>query len=106
VAYIAGYMQANATRQAAQMQVGAALRSDEREVDALRKSLATEMRQFVGLCFRAHTSPRNLVTKTNGPITPSMVGSSSRVPIAAIYPVSAPKIGLLGGSNAMEVVIV
>jgi hypothetical protein len=106
VAYFAGTMQAKATREAAQLQIEAMRRSEERELDALRKSLATEMRQLVGRSLGAHTSLRNLVTKTNGPITARMVDSSSRVPAAVIYPGSAPKIGLLGGGDAMDVVIV
>lgn len=105
-AYIAGTMQAKAVRQAAQMQVEMMRLSEKREVDALRKSLATELRQLVGRSLGAHTSLRNLVTKTNGPITARMVDSSSRVPDAVIYPGSAPKIGLLDGSDAMDVVIV
>jgi len=76
VAYIAGYMQARATREAANMQVAAVRKSEEREVDALRKSLATELRQLVGRSLGAHNSLRNLVTKKNGPITARMVSSS------------------------------
>jgi hypothetical protein len=107
-AYIAGWVQARATQQAAEMQVQADQRRDEREVDALRKSLATELRQLIGQALAAHNSLKRLVTTatTDSPITARMVESSSRVPAAVVYPGSAHKIGLLAGSDAMDVVIV
>lgn len=107
-AYIAGCVQARATRQAAKMQVDAEQRREDREVEALRKSLATEVRQLIGQALAAHNSLKILITAatTDRPITARMVESSARVPVAVVYPGSAPKIGLLGGSDAMDMVIV
>jgi hypothetical protein len=107
-AYIAGCVQARATRRAAEMQVRADERRDARDLDALRKALATELRQLVGQALAAHDSLKRLVTTAtvDSPITARMVESSSRVPAAVVYPNSAPKIGLLGGSDAMDIVII
>jgi hypothetical protein len=107
-AYIAGRVQASATRQAAKMQVEAEQRRDDREVDTLRKSLAIEIRQLVGQALAAHNLLKGLATRAtpDSPITARMVESASRVPAAVIYPGSAPRIGLLGGNDAMNVVIV
>jgi hypothetical protein len=90
------------------MQVQAEQRRDDREVDTLRKSLAIEIRQLIGQCLAAHNSLKRLVTTAtpDSPITARMVASSSRVPAAVVYPGIAPKIGLLGGSDAMNIVIV
>ena len=80
-------------------------RKVEREVDALRKSLAIELRQLIPRALGAYTSLRKLGGKTDGPITARMVESLSRVPIPIVYPANAHKIGLLE-EDAMNVVIV
>lgn len=75
------------------------------EIDALRKSLAIELRQLIPRALSAHTSLQKLGSKADDPITARMVESLSRVPVPIVYPAIAPKIGLLG-SDAMDVVIV
>ncbi len=80
-------------------------RKVDREVDALRKSLAIELRQLVPRALGAHTSLQKLGSKTGEQITSRMVESLSRVPVPIVYPANAHKIGLLE-SDAMDVVIV
>lgn len=106
IAYVAGWVQARATRQAAMMQVEADQLREQREVDALRRSLATELRQLIPQALGAHNLLKRLVTTANNPITARMIANSSQVPAAVVYPASAPKIGVLGGSDAMDIVIV
>lgn len=108
IAYRAGMIQATATRRAAQTQVEAEQQREEHETDALRKSLATEIRQLIARALGAHESLKRLVTTATpgSPITARMVESSSRVPNAVVYPSSAPKIGRLGGSDATDIVII
>jgi hypothetical protein len=74
-----------------------------REMDALQKSLAVELRQQVGSALTAALSLQRLARSP--PISARMVESYVRVPAPAVYPASADKIGLLG-DDAMEVVIV
>jgi|SRR5271169_3574592 len=74
-----------------------------REMDALQKSLAVELRQQVGSALTAALSLRRLALSP--PISARMVESYARVPASAVYPASADKIGLLG-DDAMEVVTV
>ena len=107
-AYIAGRVQARATRQASEMQVEVEQRRNDREADTLRRSLAIELRQLIGQAFAAHNLLKRLILAAtpDSPITARMVESSSRVPAAVVYPCSAHKIGLLGGSDAMDVVII
>lgn len=80
-------------------------RKVDRELDALRKSLAIELRQLVPRALGAHLSLQKLGNKPDGPITTRMVESLSRVPVPIVYPANAHKIGLLEG-DAMDVVIV
>ncbi|MGH6813117.1 MAG: hypothetical protein ACREDM_12520 [Methylocella sp.] len=80
-------------------------RKVDREVDALRKSLAIELRQLILRALGAHTSLQKLGSKADGPITARMVESLSRVPVPIVYPANAHKIGLLEG-DAMDVVII
>jgi hypothetical protein len=80
-------------------------RKVDREIDALRKSLAIELRQLIPRALGAHTSLQKLGSTANGPITARMVESLSRVPVPIIYPANAYKIGVLE-SDAMDVVIV
>lgn len=80
-------------------------RKVDRDLDALRKSLAIELRQLVPRALAAHLSLQRLGNKPDGPITARMVESMSRVPVPIVYPANAHKIGLLEG-DAMDVVIV
>jgi hypothetical protein len=80
-------------------------RKADREIEALRKSLAIELRQLIPRALGAHTSLKKLGSKTDGPITARMVESLSRVPAPIVYPANAHKIGLLE-TDAMDVVIV
>jgi hypothetical protein len=80
-------------------------RKADREIDALRKSLAIELRQLIPRALGAHISLQKLSSKADGPITARMVESLSRVPVPIVYPANAHKIGLLEG-DAVDVVIV
>jgi hypothetical protein len=80
-------------------------RKVDREIDALRKSLAIELRQLIPRALGAHASLQKLGSKANGPITARMVESLSRMPVPIVYPANAHKIGLLEG-DAMDVVII
>jgi hypothetical protein len=80
-------------------------RKADREIDALRKSLAIELRQLIPRALGAHTSLHKLGSRADGPITARMVESLSRVPVPIVYPANAHKIGLLEG-DAMDLVIV
>jgi hypothetical protein len=103
-AYLAGRTQAKATHEAAQAQIEAIRRSEDRELEALKKSLATEIRQLASSSFGVHTSLKHLAVKPSGTITSRMVESLSALPVAVIYPGSATKIGLLNARLAMDVV--
>jgi hypothetical protein len=104
VAYLAGWLQARATRTAAIIQVEADRRKEERELETLRKSLAIEVRQLVGRALVAHDLLKKL-SEGDGQITAWMVEGYARIPPAVVYPGSAMKIGLLGGEEAMDVLI-
>lgn len=78
-------------------------RQVDREIDALRKSLAIELRQLIPGALRVHGSLAKLSSKTDGPVTARMVESLSRMPVPIVYPANAHKIGLLE-ENAMDVV--
>jgi hypothetical protein len=80
-------------------------RKVDRELDALRKSLAIELRQLFPRALGAYTSLQKLGSKTDGPITTRAVESLSRTPVPIVYPANAHKIGLLE-KDAMDVVIV
>jgi hypothetical protein len=71
-------------------------------VDALRKSLAVELRHQIPSALLANQSLRGLPSI---PITARTVESVSRMPAPVIYSANAGKIGLLEG-DAMDVVIV
>ena len=80
-------------------------RKVDREIDALRKSLAIELRQLIPrapLC--AHIPPKT-GSKADGPITARMVEGLSRGPVPIVYSANAHTIGGLEG-DAMDVVIV
>jgi len=80
-------------------------RKVDRELDALRKSLAIELRQLIPGALGVHGSLTKLGAKTDGPITARMLESLSRMPAPIVYPANAHKIGLLE-EDAMDVVIV
>lgn len=80
-------------------------RKVDRELEALRKSLAVELRQLIPGALGVHGSLTKLGSKTDGPITARMVESLSRMPVPIVYPANAHKIGLLE-EDAMDVVIV
>jgi hypothetical protein len=94
---------------AAIITVGVTLRVERRKVDreleALRKSLAVELRQLIPGALGVHGSLTKLGSKTDGPITARMVESLSRMPAPIVYPANAHKIGLLE-KDAMGVIIV
>ncbi len=80
-------------------------RKVDRELEALRKSLAVELRRLIPGALGVHWSLTKLGSKTDGPITARMVESLSRMPVPIVYPSNAHKIGLLE-KDAMDVVIV
>ncbi|HEY5105718.1 MAG TPA: hypothetical protein VII73_02975 [Caulobacteraceae bacterium] len=80
-------------------------RKVDRELDALRKSLAIEVRQLIPRALAAHTSLKTLGAKTDGPITARMVESLSGLRAPIVYNANAFQIGLLE-ADAMDVVIV
>ncbi len=80
-------------------------RKVNRELDALRKSLAIQLRQLIPRALGTYDSLQKLCGKTDGPITARMVESLSLTPAPIVYPANAHKIGLLE-EDAMDVVIV
>jgi hypothetical protein len=76
----------------------------QRELNALRKSLAVELRQVVPRALGAGVALRDLA-QSNQQITARMVESYARIPTPMVYPAAADQIGLLG-DDAMGVVIV
>lgn len=64
-------------------------RKVDRELDALRKSLAIELRQLIPRALGVHDSLTKLGAKTDGPITARMLESLSRMPAPIIYPANA-----------------
>lgn len=76
----------------------------QHESDALRKSLAVELRQIVPRALGAATALRDLA-RSGQTITARMIESYARLPIPMVYPAAAGRIGLLG-DDAMGVVIV
>ena len=78
-------------------------RNADRELDALRKSLAIELRQLVPRALGAAVALKKLAHGKDA-ITSRMVENHARIPAAIIYPANAGKIGLLGG-DAMSVVV-
>ena len=79
-------------------------RKAQRELDALQKSLAVELRQIIPRALGAGPALRDLA-RSNHKITARMVDSYARVPVPQVYPATAGKIGLLG-DDAMGVVII
>jgi hypothetical protein len=60
-------------------------RKARRELDALRKSLAVELRQIIPRALGAGTDLRNLA-RSNQQITARMVDYYARVPVPQVYP--------------------
>lgn len=79
-------------------------RKAQLELDALRKSLAVELRQVVPHALGAAIALRKLAHGSDQ-ITGRMVESFSRVPRPSVFPAAAGRIGLLG-DDAMGVVII
>jgi hypothetical protein len=98
---IAGLIALIAVQVTLQVERGKAVR----ELDALRKSLAVELRQQITRAFGVYDGLRELSSKSDSPITARMVESLSRMPAPIIYSANAGKIGYLEG-DAMDVVIV
>ena len=107
LAYVAGVKQARATRAVSVMQQAATEQREARDLDALRKALAIELRQRIAQAFGAHNSLCRFVERMtpDSPVTARMVQASCFFPEAVIYPSTAHRIGLLGGSDATDVVI-
>jgi hypothetical protein len=84
--------------------LGIERRKAQRELDALRKSLAVELRQIIPRALGAGRALRDLA-RSNQKITARMVERYARVPVPQVYPATAGKIGLLG-DDAMGVVII
>lgn len=80
-------------------------RQVDREVDALRKSLAVELRLLIPRALGAHDALQKLGSRVGVPITARMVESLSRMPVPVVYPANAHKIGLLE-EDAMDLVII
>ena len=76
-----------------------------REVDALRKSLAVELRLQIPRALAVYRSLGLRASRSDEPISARIVQSLSRMPAPIIYSANADKIGLLEG-DAMNVVIV
>jgi hypothetical protein len=105
VAYLAGRIQARATREAAETQVAAERLKFDQDVETLRKSVAVELRQMVVRARGAHESLAKLLGPPSDQITARMIESSVGVPIPIVYPAIAGRIALLH-DEAMDVVIV
>ena len=80
-------------------------RKADREVDALRKSLAVELRLQITRAVDACNGLRKLSSTSDGPINAKRVESASRMPVPIIYSANAGKIGLLE-DDAMDVVLI
>jgi hypothetical protein len=70
------------------------------ELDALRKSLAVELRLQILKALDAYNGLSGLGLVPNAPITARMVESKSRMAVPIIYSANAGKIGLLDGDAA------
>jgi len=105
IAYRAGHVQATATKNAAVIQIEAAQRRDERELDDLRKSLAIELRQVVPIMLGVHKYLKDLSNKNEVVITSRMIEYSPSIPIPRVYLGKAHKISLLG-NDGMDIMII
>ena len=102
----AGYITVRAIRK----QTATAVRLEQdrvnNEVDALRKSLAVELRQQIPSALDVSNRLRERAMSTSVQSNPTrIVERLSRMPAPIIYSANAGKIGLLGG-DAMNVVII
>jgi hypothetical protein len=80
-------------------------RASRREVDALRKSLAVELRLHIATALVVYDGLYGLGFMSNTSISAMMAESRSRMAAPIIYPANAGRIGLLG-AEAMDVMIV
>jgi hypothetical protein len=80
-------------------------RKVDHELNALRKSLAMELRLLIPGALCVHGLLTRLGSKKDGPITAWMVESQSRMLDPIIYRANAHKIGLLG-KDGMDVITV
>jgi hypothetical protein len=88
-----------ATMIIARRQIATAVRLERErvlsEVDALRNSLAVELRLQIARAFEVFDALRGLSKKPDSPISARMVESKSRMPAPIIFSANAGKIGLL-----------
>jgi hypothetical protein len=103
-AIIAGVLGFSAGIIAVLITLGIERRRVAREADALRKSIATELRLMVSRALGVFNLLDKYIKDASTPITGRMVRYLTRVPTPVIFPANADKIGLLG-SDAMEAVI-
>lgn len=80
-------------------------RQAKRELDALRKSLALELRLQITTAVDAYNGLRELSSTSDGKINARMVESKSLMPAPIIYSANAGKIGRLK-DDAMDVVLI
>jgi hypothetical protein len=84
------------------------LRAEKRQrgtdLDALRRSIAVELRIMIPQSLKAHTLLRSLPTE-GSPITTRMIEHYSYVHTATVFPAIAQRVGILG-TEAMQLVIV
>jgi hypothetical protein len=76
----------------------------DRELDALRRSIAVELRQHIATALSAYDGLNRLGSTPNPEITARTVKRASRMVAPIIYPANAGKIGLLG-AEATDVMI-
>lgn len=104
LAFVAGLLGFGAAIAAVVFTLRTERRKMERDLEAVRSSLAVELRQSTAQALSAAQLLRKLAI-SGEPITARMVKSSFYVPPPLIYQASADKIGLLG-QDAMDVVVV
>ena len=80
-------------------------RASRREVDALRKSFAVELRLQIATALVVYDGLYGLGFMSQALISGTMVEDKSRMAAPIIYPANAGKIGLLG-AEATDVIIV
>jgi hypothetical protein len=94
-----------ATREQTHMTIRLERERVSSELDALRKSLAVELRQQIPRALAVYDSLKRWSSKPGRQITARMVEHLSRMPAPIIFSASAGKIGLLE-DDAMDVLIV
>jgi len=104
VAYIAGRIQANATKTASDNQLKSEKERVARDVETLRKSLALELRQIAVGVFDSHLAVKKAALDQANPVTTRMLDRLISIPVPLIFPAIADRIALLDGA-AMDVMI-